>query len=83
MTTVSIRDLRTFFLKVVAMLNPGEEVSISKRGKAFARIMLDTLPVDAKPDFAARFGMDARVQPIVTASGRPLSEFLKWRDAER
>ncbi len=83
MTTVSIRDLRTSFPKVEAMLNAGEEVWISKRGKAFARIMLDTPPVDAKPDFAARFGRDAKVRPIVTTSGRPLSDFLKWRDAER
>lgn len=83
MRTVSIRDLRTSFPKVEAMLNAGEEVWISKRGKAFARLMLDTPPTDAKPDFAGRFGMDAKVQPIVTVSGQPLSDFLKWRDAER
>jgi antitoxin (DNA-binding transcriptional repressor) of toxin-antitoxin stability system len=83
MTTVSIRDLRTSFPKVEAMLNAGEEVWVSKRGRPFARIVLDTPVSDNKPDFAARFGMDAKVQPIVTASGRPLSDFLKWRDAER
>lgn len=83
MRTVSIRDLRTSFPKVEAMLNAGEEVWISKRGKAFARIMLDTPPVDTKPDFAARFGPAAMSQPVPTVSGLQLLDFLEWRDAER
>ena len=83
MSIFSIRDLRTSFPKVEAMLNAGEEVWISKRGKPFARIMLDTPQPDMTPDFAARFGPAAKIQPVATASGRPLADFLKWREAER
>jgi antitoxin (DNA-binding transcriptional repressor) of toxin-antitoxin stability system len=83
MSTVSIRDLRTSFPKVEAMLNAGEEVWISKRGKPFARIVLGTPPSEARPDFAGRFGPEAKIQAVATVSGRPLKDFLKWREEER
>lgn len=83
MSTVSIRDLRTSFPKVEALLNAGEEVWISKRGKPFARIVLDTPPPAEKPDFQARFGPDSKIQPVQTKSGKPLQNFLRWRDEER
>lgn len=82
MSTVSIRDLRTSFPKVEALLNAGEEVWISKRGKPFARIVLDTPPVE-KPDFKARFGPGSKIQPVQTKSGKPLQDFLHWRQEER
>lgn len=83
MSTVSIRDLRTSFPKVEAMLNAGEEVWISKRGKPFARITLETPPAESKPDFKARFGPGAKIKPVPTKSGRPLQDFLRERDEER
>lgn len=83
MSTVSIRDLRTSFPKVEALLNAGEEVWISKRGKPFARIMLDTPPANQQPDFKARFGPGATIKPVITKSGKPLQNFLRWRDEER
>jgi antitoxin (DNA-binding transcriptional repressor) of toxin-antitoxin stability system len=83
MSTVSIRELRTSFPKVEALLNAGEEVWISKRGKRFARILLNTPPPESKPDFAGRFGQGSHIQPISTASGQPLERFLKWREEER
>jgi antitoxin (DNA-binding transcriptional repressor) of toxin-antitoxin stability system len=83
MTTVSIRDLRTAFPKVEALLQAGEEVWISRRGKAFARITLDSPPPASEPDFKARFGPSSSVNPIPTKSGKPLQEFLRWRDEER
>jgi antitoxin (DNA-binding transcriptional repressor) of toxin-antitoxin stability system len=83
MSTVSIRDLRTSFPKVEAMLNAGEEVWISKRGKPFARITLETPPSETKPDFKARFGAKSKIKPVQTKSGKPLQNFLRWRDEER
>ena len=83
MNTVSIRELRTSFPKVEALLNAGEEVWISKRGKPFARITLETPPPAEKPDFKERFGPGATIQPVKTKSGKPLQDFLRWRDEER
>ncbi len=83
MSIVSIHDLRTSFPKVEAMLNAGEEVWISKRGKPFARILLDTPSLKTEPDFAARFGPGAQIQAVPTLSGRPVKDFLKWREEER
>ena len=83
MSTVSIRDLRTSFPKVEALLNAGEEVWISKRGKPFARITLDTPPPVDLPDFKARFGPNTTIKPVATKSGKPLQDFLRWRDEER
>lgn len=83
MSTVSIRDLRTSFPKVEALLNAGEEVWISKRGKPFARIVLDTPPLEEPPDFKARFGPYSKTKAARTKSGKPLQDFLRWRDHER
>ena len=83
MTSVSIRDLRTAFPKVEALLQAGEEVWISKRGKLFARITLDSPPPASTPDFKGRFGPSSAVRPICTKSGKPLQDFLRWRDEER
>lgn len=83
MSTVSIRDLRTSFPKVEALLKAGEEVWISKRGKPFARIVLDTPPPEEQPDFKARFGPGSKTKPARTKSGKPLQDFLRWRDHER
>lgn len=83
MSTVSIRDLRTSFRKVEALLNAGEEVWISKRGKPFARITLETPPSEVVPDFKARFGATSKIKPLQTKSGKPLENFLRSRDGER
>jgi antitoxin (DNA-binding transcriptional repressor) of toxin-antitoxin stability system len=83
MSTVSISELRNSFPKVEALLHAGEEVWISKRGKLFARITLDTPPLPEKPDFKARFGPKSPIKPAVTISGRPLQDFLHWRNEER
>jgi antitoxin (DNA-binding transcriptional repressor) of toxin-antitoxin stability system len=65
------------------LLQAGEEVWISKWGKPFARIVLGTPPSEARPDFAARFGPEAKIQAVATVSGRPLKDFLKGREEER
>lgn len=83
MSTVSIRDLRTSFPKVEALLNAGEEVWISKRGKPFARITLDSPPPLEPPNFKMRFGPGTTIKPILTKSGKPLQDFLSWRNEER
>ncbi len=83
MSTVSISDLRTSFRTVEALLNAGEEVWISKRGKPFARITLETPSSEVLTDFKARFGAKSSIKPVQTKSGKPLESFLRSRDEER
>jgi antitoxin (DNA-binding transcriptional repressor) of toxin-antitoxin stability system len=82
MSIVSIRDIRLSFPKVEALLQAGEEVWIAKRGKPFARIVLDTPPPAKKPDWAKRFGPDGP-KPLRTKDGTPVTNFLKSREEER
>jgi antitoxin (DNA-binding transcriptional repressor) of toxin-antitoxin stability system len=83
MTTVSIRDLRQSFPKIEALLTSGEEVWITRRGKAFACITPRTPPQEKKPDFKARFGPKAEWKPVRTRSATPVSDFIRWRAEER
>lgn len=83
MTTVSIRDLRQSFPMIEALLQKGEEVWITRRGKAFARITPGAPPPEKKPDFKARFGPKSEWQPMRTRSATPVADFIKWREEER
>jgi antitoxin (DNA-binding transcriptional repressor) of toxin-antitoxin stability system len=83
MSIVSIRDMRLSFPKVEALLQAGEEVWIAKRGKPFARIVLDTPPPAKKPDWAKRFGPDGP-KPLRTKEGiTALRLLLEERDDSR
>jgi antitoxin (DNA-binding transcriptional repressor) of toxin-antitoxin stability system len=84
MTTVSIRDLRQSFPKIEALLNSGEEVWITRRGKAFACITPRTPPPEKKPDFKARFGPKSEWKPVpLRSGGSVLASLLAERETER
>jgi antitoxin (DNA-binding transcriptional repressor) of toxin-antitoxin stability system len=80
MSIVSVRDLRQSFPKVEALLSAGEEVWISKRGKPFARIVLDTPPPAEKPDFKKRFGPDSDWKPLYVSGGSIVADLLAERE---
>jgi len=55
MKTASVRDLRTDFPRLEAMLREGEPIAITKRNRTVARLVPATETV-TRPDFQARFG---------------------------
>lgn len=54
MATVTVRDLRYDFPKVEELLRQGEEVHITKRGKAIARLVPEQQQRPPLPDFMGR-----------------------------
>jgi len=57
MKTVTVRELRTAFPKIEAMLLNGQEVAITKRGKIVALLVQPSKRVPKrKLDFKKRFG---------------------------
>jgi antitoxin (DNA-binding transcriptional repressor) of toxin-antitoxin stability system len=54
MKTVSVRDLRYDFKAVERILREGEEIQITKRRRAIARLVPEPLPAVAMPDFLGR-----------------------------
>jgi len=55
MKTATVRDLRTSFPSLQALLFEGQEIAITKRKRVVARLLPAGLSV-SKPDFRARFG---------------------------
>ena len=53
MKTATIRELRTEFPKLEALLFEGEEIVITRRNRAVARLVPER---KGKPNFKARFG---------------------------
>lgn len=51
MRTISVRDLRYDFKKVERILLEGEEVQITKRRRAIARLVPEAAPAPVLPDF--------------------------------
>jgi antitoxin (DNA-binding transcriptional repressor) of toxin-antitoxin stability system len=54
MKTVSVRDLRYDFPKVERILRSGEEIQITKRRKAIARLTPEPASRPPLPDFLGR-----------------------------
>jgi antitoxin (DNA-binding transcriptional repressor) of toxin-antitoxin stability system len=54
MKTATVRELRTQFPKLEAMLYSGETIAITKRSRVVARLIPEAGA--ARPDFRARFG---------------------------
>ena len=54
MRTVSVRDLRYDFKSVERILLEGEEVQITKRRRAIARLVPEPAPRAGLPDFLGR-----------------------------
>jgi len=55
MKTATVRDLRTAFPRLEAILREGEPIAITKRNRIVARLVPATEAV-TRPDFRARFG---------------------------
>jgi antitoxin (DNA-binding transcriptional repressor) of toxin-antitoxin stability system len=51
MRTISVRDLRYDFKSVERILLEGEEVQITKRRRAIARLVPEPAPLPVMPDF--------------------------------
>ena len=81
MKTASIRDVQHHFNKVLAWVEKGEEVQITRRNKTVAKIIPSTIrPQSAKwPDFAAR----ARAIWGAKPKGKSLSKIILEDRAER
>jgi antitoxin (DNA-binding transcriptional repressor) of toxin-antitoxin stability system len=54
MRTVSVRDLRYDFKMVERILLEGEEIQITKRRRAIARLVPEPAPGSNLPDFMSR-----------------------------
>jgi antitoxin (DNA-binding transcriptional repressor) of toxin-antitoxin stability system len=54
MTTVTVRDLRYDFPRIEGLLRQGEEIQITKRGKAIARLVPEESKRPPLPDFLGR-----------------------------
>ncbi len=56
MKTATITDLRNNFRRLVAYIDNGESVEITRRGRVFARLVpaVDTPKTLVKPDFMAQ-----------------------------
>ncbi|MBU6179143.1 MAG: type II toxin-antitoxin system Phd/YefM family antitoxin [Verrucomicrobia bacterium] len=55
MKTATVRELRTDFPRLEAMLREGEPIAITKRNRIVARLV-PAAEVVARPDFRTRFG---------------------------
>ncbi|HEX8372916.1 MAG TPA: type II toxin-antitoxin system prevent-host-death family antitoxin [Chthoniobacterales bacterium] len=69
MKTVNIREVQHHFSKVLAWVESGEEVRITRRSKTVARLVPDSETKEAAlPDFAARalaiWGETSSVTPL-------------------
>ena len=54
MKTVTVRDLRYDFKKVERLLRQGDEVQVTKRRTIIARLVPESNPSQALPDFRSR-----------------------------
>lgn len=82
MKTATVRDVQHHFGKVLAWVEGGEEVQITRRSKPVARLVptsADALSPAPLPDFAARARAIWRAQP----QGRSLSKTILAEREER
>ena len=82
MKTATVRDVQHHFGKVLAWVENGEEVQITRRSKTVARLVPSSsasLPPVPLPDFAARASAIWGAQP----KGRGLSKAILAEREER
>ncbi len=53
MKTATVRDLRNHYTQLLAWIAAGEEITITQRGKAIARLMPEPASAPAKVDWSA------------------------------
>ncbi len=68
MKTATVRDLRNNFARVYAWLGAGEEVEITRRGEAVARLV-PTAPVKKSKRKAFHWDVEARMKKLRQISG--------------
>jgi antitoxin (DNA-binding transcriptional repressor) of toxin-antitoxin stability system len=79
MKTVTVRDLRTKFPAMEALLLEGEELAVTKRNQIVAILVSPTAwTVSRKPDFKRRFGR----KTLVGTNGRRVIDLLLAERAE-
>ncbi len=76
MKTASVADLRNDFPKVFALIEAGEEIAITKRGRVVANLTPPKPKKRKKPDWAARL---ATRPPIGKGLSKAATEKL-WSD---
>lgn len=73
MKTVTVRDAQRMFADLLAEVERGETLEITRRGKVVARISPPFLPQDQWPDFEAR---QNALFPDGPPPGPPVSQLI-------
>lgn len=76
MKTATVRDLRNNFASVAKWIEHGEEIAITRHGKAFATLSPATPEKPQKIDWAARF---AKRPPVGRGISKSAEEAI-WSD---
>ena len=74
MQTVSLADAKAHLSKLIEMVEAGEEVTITKRGKAVVRLVANTAPPQQFPSLAELRGRQPRQQQSAGEFMRALRE---------
>ena len=79
MSTATVRQLRNEYAKLLSRVESGEEVTITRRGKAVARLSPVPARVSGKVDWSrsAAFAPRAARRPLTAKQTRALWEDLR------
>jgi prevent-host-death family protein len=75
MATVGAFEAKTHFAQLLQRVERGEEITITRRGKAVARLV----PAAAKPDAEAVLATFARLRKRAKRSGLGRFDWAEWR----
>lgn len=75
MATVGAFEAKTHFAQLLQRVERGEEIIITRRGKAVARLV----PAAAKPDAEAVLATFARLRERANRSGLGRFDWAEWR----
>ena len=75
MATIGAFEAKTHFAQLLQRVERGEEIIITRRGKAVARLV----PAAAKPDAEAVLATFARLRERANRSGLGRFDWAEWR----
>jgi prevent-host-death family protein len=75
MATVGAFEAKTHFAQLLQRVERGEEITITRRGKAIARLV----PVAASPDRKAVLATFRRLRDRARRSGLGKFDWVEWR----
>lgn len=75
MATVGAFEAKTHFAQILQRVERGEEITITRRGKAIARLV----PAAAKPDTEAVLATFQRLRERARRSGLGKFDWAEWR----